>query len=83
MGIATNCLICGDSVRMEHNKDFPKICNMCKETILTLRKACFPENCPREYNGELPGTYSMVLGGTIKSVTETENALIITVKKEE
>lgn len=44
--IATECLICGDPVRMEHNKDFPKICNMCKEAILTFRKACFPENCP-------------------------------------
>lgn len=35
--IATPCLICGDSVPIEHYSKAPKICDKCKEAVLLIR----------------------------------------------
>lgn len=36
-GIGTPCLICGETVRIAHYRDAPKICNKCKEAVLKMR----------------------------------------------
>lgn len=37
LNISTNCLVCGESVPMLYNGDYPKICDRCKNVILENR----------------------------------------------
>ena len=34
----TNCLICGETVLIEHIRDVPKICAKCKAAVMKVRE---------------------------------------------
>lgn len=37
--LSTSCLICGAPVPMENPRDYPKICEKCKEAVMFVRRA--------------------------------------------
>ncbi len=37
LNIKTPCLICEEPVPLEHNGDWPKICEKCKKAVLLIR----------------------------------------------
>ena len=39
VNLSTSCLICGESVLMENPRDYPKICEKCKEAVMFVRRA--------------------------------------------
>lgn len=36
---SVSCLICGESVPIENPRDYPKICEKCKEAVMFVRRA--------------------------------------------
>ena len=39
VNLSTSCLICGEPVPIENPRDYPKICEKCKEAVMFVRRA--------------------------------------------
>ena len=48
--MSVSCLICGEPVRIENPRDYPKICEKCKEAVMYVREKI--QNDPERFIDE-------------------------------